>query len=769
MVQGSWFRAGSGFRVQGSGFRVLGFTVQLKNGLQSIQNPSGHMRTASSQDTAARLVATSPPSPGVFADGVTSFDLIKRARSPQVRAALLVALGYYVGARVGFALTLDASSVPILWPPTPILLAGLLLTPVRSWAVVLAATFAAHLAAQLQGGVPLAMILSTFVSSSAGALVGAVAFRRLHKDVPRLDTLRETVILLLCVGFLAPFLVVSRRGADRLGARRLLDELADALFLECPVGDHHRSADRDHRAEPLSGAAGRPKEMARGGRDLLAPPRGIVVRVRSCSRCSGFVSGALLRAFPLLAAAAVRLGPWGASTSVMACALVAIWGAVQGHGPFVAGSPAENALAIQLFLIIASVSVMSLASLTEDRARAESRARQSEEQLDIVLDAAQLGRWDWDIALQRLEWSDITRRMYGVPLDGPVGMETLAALIHPDDSPAVEAAIHDGLAGRPIEAEFRVVLPDGTVKWIMSRGKTLFDADGRPTRMVGIKVDVTARKLAELKLKEQERELAHIDRLSMVGELSVAIAHELNQPLAAIQTNVGAARRFLSHNPPNIAQVHEIVDAIAQDNRRAADVIRKVGALLRRDDLPRTAVHLDDVAEDVIDIARADIIGRGVSLSTRFERGLAPIAGDRVQLQQVLLNLVLNACDAMNLVPEAARRLTIVIMAGPEHSVRVTVCDTGPGVAGDQLERVFEPFVTSKTQGLGLGLAVCRSIVTAHEGRLWAENNPDGGASFCFELPCLGSAQEASRSTSRVTMTTTGRSGAVGATAPSRQ
>ena len=374
------------------------------------------MRTASSQDTAARLVATSPPSPGVFAEGVTSLDLIKRARSPQIRAALLVALGYYVGTRIGVALTLDPSSVPTLWPPTAILLAGLLLTPVRSWAVVLAATFAAHLAAQLQGGVPLAMILSTYVSSSAGALVGAVAFRRLHRDVPRLDTLRETVILLLCAGFLAPFLVFSRRGAERLGARRLLDELADAFFLECPVGDHHRSADRDHCAKPPGGAAGHPKEMARGGRDLLAPPRGIVVRVRSCSPAPGSFPALFYVPFPLLAAAAVRLGPWGASTSVMACALVAIWGAVQGHGPFVGSSPAENALTIQLFLIIASASAMSLASLMEDRARAESKARRSEEQLAIALDAAQLGRWEWDIAQQRLEWSDITRRMYGVPL-----------------------------------------------------------------------------------------------------------------------------------------------------------------------------------------------------------------------------------------------------------------------------------------------------------------------------------------------------------------
>ena len=441
--------------------------------------------------------------------------------------------------------------------------------------------------------------------------------------------------------------------------------------------------------------------------------------------------------FLVLMAAAVRLGSWGAGTSFMACALIATWGTVQGLGPFAAGSPAENGLAIELFLIIAWVPVMALTTLTEDRTRAQSNARQSEEQLDIALDAAQLGRWEFDIPQQRLEWSAITRRMYGVPLDVPVSPETYMALVHPDDRHLIEAATRDGLARRPIEVEFRIVLPDGTVKWIMSRGKTLFDADGRATRMVGIKVDITARKQTELQLKEQGRELAHIDRLSMVGELSVAIAHELNQPLAAILANVGAARRYLSHNPPDLVQVREIVDAIAQDNRRAASVIQKVGALLRRDDLPRAPLQLNDVVEDVIDIARGDIIGRGVSLSIRIERGLAPIAGDRVQLQQVLLNLVLNACDAMESVPETARRLTVVTAGGLDHRVRVTVCDTGPGVAGHQLEDVFEPFVTSKPQGLGLGLAVCRSIVTAHEGTLWAENNPDGGASFCFELPCL--------------------------------
>jgi PAS domain S-box-containing protein len=666
----------------------------------------------------------------VFSKGIPSLDFVKIARNPQIRAALLVALGYYVGAKIGIALTLESTSVSTLWPPNAILLAGLVLTPVRFWVAVCAATFVAHLAVQLEGSIPLAMILGRYVSTSAGALVGAVAFRGLHTGEPRLDPHRETVLLLVCAGFLAPFV------------SSFLDTALVALN-GWGQANYWTNWQTRFFSSVLSAITIVP---------LIVTTARSLSRVRQVPRRK-WIEALLIFSLLLVASwfAFVRARPVPASVPVLvcvpflvACALIATWGTVQGLGPFAAGSPGENALAIELFLIIAWVPVMALTTLTEDRTRAQSNARQSEEQLDIVLDAAQLGRWDWDIAQQRLEWSDITRRMYGIPLDVPVSMETFAALIHPDDNHVLEAATNDALAGRPIEAEFRVVLPDGKVRWIMSRGKTLFDAEGRATRMVGIKVDITARKQAELQLKEQGRELAHIDRLSMVGELSVAIAHELNQPLAAILTNVGAARRYLSHNPPDLVQIREIIDAIAQDNRRAAAVIQKVGALLRRDDLPRAPLQLNDVVEDVIDIARGDIIGRGVSLSIRTERGLAPIAGDRVQLQQVLLNLVLNACDAMESVPETVRRLTVVTTGSLDHRVRVTVCDTGPGVLGHQLEDVFEPFVTSKPQGLGLGLAVCRSIVTAHEGSLWAENNPDGGASFCFELPCLNCAQEVS-------------------------
>jgi PAS domain S-box-containing protein len=694
------------------------------------------MSLATSTDSTANLKTARRFPPRVFTEGLARFAV--GTAIPHLHEALLVGLAYYAGAQVGFALRLQPSSVPILWPPDAVLLAGLLLMPVRSWALVLVAVLAVHLTGFAANG-PFAAI-GGFVSHSAGPLVSALVFRRFHPAEARFDTFRESVVLLGCAGVLAPSLsslfdstLASVSGGGEAGfwiswragffARALAQIVLVPLIVTTVRGKSRvRQVPR--------------RRWVEGGVIfvlLIAASWFVFMTARPGS---GTSLALVYVPFALLVAAAVRLGPWGASASFAVVALMAIWGAAEGRGPFVGGSSAESALTIQLFLIIAWVPAVSLTALTQDRAHAEFKARQSEEQLGIALDAAQLGRWDWDIARQRLEWSDTTRRIYGVPLDVPVSPETFAALIHPDDRPLIEAATQEGLAGRPFEVEFRIVLPDGRVRWIMSRGKTLFDEAGLPRRMVGIKVDITARKQTELELKDQQRELAHIDRLAMVGELSVAIAHELNQPLAAILTNVGAARRFLSQDPPNIARVREIVDAIAQDNRRAASVIDKVRTFLRRDELPPAPLHLNNVVEDVLEIVRADMIARDVSVSTRLGRTLPAVTGDRVQLQQVLLNLVLNACDAMESTAHP-RQLTVVTEGDARDRVRVTVRDSGPGVPGDQLERIFEPFVTSKPHGLGLGLAVCRSIITAYDGRLWAENNAGAGASFCFDLPGL--------------------------------
>jgi signal transduction histidine kinase len=660
--------------------------------------------------------------------------------------ALAIAVGYYIGAKVGFALTLAPVPVSTLWPPNAILLAGLLLTPTRSWALVLLAVFGAHLAVQFQSGVPTGMVLSWYVSNCAEALLGAGLLRRLIPGAPTFATFRETALFLACAGFVAPFIssfldawfvILNAWGEStywNVWRTRFFSNVLATITLVPFIITTAAAAER------VRAITARKWVEGVAGMAALAAVCWVVFVVQ---RPGPSTLPVLLYApLPLLVGAAVRFGPWGASTALLICALTAIWGAGHGQGPFATSSPAENAIAIQLFLIIAWIPVMSLAAVIQERAHADAKARWSEEELAIAIDAAQLGRWDFDIQTGTLTWSDTTRRMYEVPLDVPVLPDMFHALVHPDDRPLIAAAMADGQAGRGVDVEFRVVFPDGRIKWILSKGKTVFDADGRAVRMVGVKMDLTARRAAELQIQEQGRRLAHRAGVSVAGELSVALAHELNQPLAAILANAAAARRFLLHEPPDLNQLKEIVDAISDDNRRAAAVITRVGALLKKSDARWAPVDTNDVVNSVIDIARGDIISRGVSLTRRLEDGLPPVFADAVQLQQVVLNLIINACDAMDAVPEGFRRLLIMTAVDGPKAVRVTVADSGAGVPADRIEEVFEPFVTSKPQRLGLGLAICRSIISAHDGRLWVESQPESGASFSFSLPAMGSGGE---------------------------
>jgi PAS domain S-box-containing protein len=438
---------------------------------------------------------------------------------------------------------------------------------------------------------------------------------------------------------------------------------------------------------------------------------------------------------PLLVGAAVRFGPWGASTAMLTCAVIAIWGAGQGQGPFVSSSPAANALAIQLFLVVAWTLVMSLAVVINERLAADAKARLSEEQLAIAIDAAQLGRWDWDIETSTLTWSEGTRRMYEVPLEGPVGVETFQRLVHPDDKPLIAAAMEDGMQGRPIDVQFRVAFQDGRIRWIHSRGRTVCDELGRPMRIIGVKVDITERKLAEQRLQEQQRNLAHSARVSIADELSSALSHELNQPLAAILANAAAARRFLMHDPPDMQEISEILESIAEDNRRAAAVVARFGSLLKRDLAAMKPVDINEVVAGALDLAHGDVIARGVSLTKRFGRNLPPVSADAGQLQELLLNLVTNACEAMEPMPAGTRRLAVTTAADARGGIRVTVADSGPGVPRATVNEIFEPFVTSKPQRLGMGLAICRSIVAAHDGELTVDKPAEAGAAFSFTLP----------------------------------
>jgi C4-dicarboxylate-specific signal transduction histidine kinase len=247
--------------------------------------------------------------------------------------------------------------------------------------------------------------------------------------------------------------------------------------------------------------------------------------------------------------------------------------------------------------------------------------------------------------------------------------------------------------------------------------------------------EITARREAVRAEQEQHRQLAHLGRVAMLGELTGTLAHELNQPLTAILSNAQAAQHLLGADRPDLDEVRDSIDDIVSADRRAGEVIRRLRGMLKRTDAQLQSVDVNEVAREVVDLAHGDLLARGVTVAMHLQEGLPAVRADRVQLQQVLLNLILNGCDAMDLV-SGPKELTVTSGRDGDGRVEVRVRDRGVGIASEDVQRIFEPFFTSKREGLGLGLAICRTIATAHGGRLWATNNDDRGATLHLVLPC---------------------------------
>jgi two-component system, LuxR family, sensor kinase FixL len=261
------------------------------------------------------------------------------------------------------------------------------------------------------------------------------------------------------------------------------------------------------------------------------------------------------------------------------------------------------------------------------------------------------------------------------------------------------------------------------------------DSNGQLLEMQGVGRDITNLRRAELEAQERREEVRHLTRVAILGELSGALAHELNQPLTAILSNAQAAQRLLANNPVDLDEVREILSDIGDDDKRAGDVINRLRALMKKGEAKLLPLNLNDLANDVLELAHSELIERNVAVATRLTPGLPDIRGDRVQLQQVLLNLVMNACEAMADNNGIDSGIEVSTARDGSGRLRLTVADRGPGIAPDLIDRVFEPFMTTKRHGLGLGLSICHSIVAAHDGWLWVANNPDRGASFFVSLP----------------------------------
>jgi C4-dicarboxylate-specific signal transduction histidine kinase len=254
-------------------------------------------------------------------------------------------------------------------------------------------------------------------------------------------------------------------------------------------------------------------------------------------------------------------------------------------------------------------------------------------------------------------------------------------------------------------------------------------------------IDCTARKRAEEDAQMHRAEAAHAARAATLGELAAGLAHELNQPLAAILTNVQASRRLLLTEPPRIELLREILDDIAADDVRASEIIRRMRALLKKGRTEIQALDLNELTRDVLRLLASDAILRRVRVRPLLEPDLPGVCGDRVQLQQVILNLLVNGLEAMTETVPARRHLEIRTVHSDDSWVEIMVRDHGPGIPSEVLSRLYEPFFTTKRDGLGMGLSICRSIAEAHGGHLQASNNPDGGATFAFRLPMAGASR----------------------------
>ncbi len=372
------------------------------------------------------------------------------------------------------------------------------------------------------------------------------------------------------------------------------------------------------------------------------------------------------------------------------------------------------------------------------RKRYEVALEEGEERLAAAADSAGAGLWALDLRTRVFWASKKARALFGYSSEEVISIERFEATVHPDDRDAVRLALEGSArTGEPVSVEYRIQAGDGRVRWISSHGRPRSGAGGEPDRLTGASIDITERKAAEAEALLQRDELAHLSRVTMLGELSGSLAHELNQPLTAILSNAQAAQRHLANPVPDLAEVGEILGDIVSEDKRAGEVIRRLRLLLRKGEVSHQALNISEVVGEVMKITHSDLVSRSVAATVDAEAQLPAVAGDRVQLQQVLLNLVVNACDAMaDDGFSADRRLAVRVSRDEAGGVRVSVTDRGHGIPADRLGRLFEPFFTTKTHGIGLGLAVCRTIVEAHGGTIWAENNAEPpGATFHLRIP----------------------------------
>jgi PAS domain S-box-containing protein len=370
----------------------------------------------------------------------------------------------------------------------------------------------------------------------------------------------------------------------------------------------------------------------------------------------------------------------------------------------------------------------------------EQTLRESKAYLAEAQRLTHTGSWAWNVARrENVHWSQEQYRLFGLdPESDSPSFDTAYQRIHPEDRATFDEAVDRAIRERSdFEVDFRTVLPDGSTKYLRSVGHPVFSASGELIEFVGTGMDITERRQAENereRLGEAQAALAHINRVTTMGELTASLAHEVNQPIAAAATDANTCLRWLARDQPDLEEARAAASRVVKDAARAAEIMSRVRSLFKKEISQREWLDVNDIIREMIDLLRSEATRYSISMRTELSEDLPQIMGDRVQLQQVTMNLIINSIDAMKDI-DGIREIAIRSQRAENEQVQVSVSDTGIGLPAQQADQIFNAFFTTKGHGTGMGLRISRSIIESHGGRLWASDNSPRGAIFSFTLP----------------------------------
>lgn len=657
--------------------------------------------------------------------------LAPRSWLSDLLALVFFEVAFYLAYR--YAMTFSHATASPFWFPDSVLLCALLVVrPTRWWLFVLA-PLPIRLLVETPVDVPLWFLLATFAIDSAKGLLTATLLRHVLVNPLRFATIREFALY----GILAVLLVPAIFAFGGAAARHLLGHdywltweqwflgnavahlIVTPVILYWIIGSEWRA---------LTPSATRWVEAA-----LLTI--GVIVTgslaFDTGSTSLDFAEPRFYAPVPFLFWAAIRFGMLGATGAVAVITFFSVAAALHEQGPFVAQSPSDVALALQHFLILRAAPLYLVAILFEQGKTAENSLRESERRFRTMADTAPVLIWmsgtDKRCEFFNQGWLDFTGRTQAEE-SGDGWTEG----VHADDlQRCVDTYCSAFDARQEFEMEYRLRRHDGEFRWILDKGVPRFAASGEFVGYIGTAVDVTDRRRAE----ETTRNLAHVSRLAMLGELTALVAHEIRQPLSAILSNADAAALLLKSAQPPLGEIREILADIRRDDLRAEEAIRRIRGLLQKRQMRMQPLNVNESIAEVLMLVTSDAARRRIQLHKQLDLTLPLVAGDRVYLQQVLLNLIVNAMDAMRNTPEAARQLTIRTQMLGCDAIEVAISDHGHGIVAENASAIFESFFTTKEGGMGLGLGIAKSIIESHKGQIWAENNRDGGATFHFSVP----------------------------------